>query len=64
MFGKLDEIEFRNTPFLYEALLSDGTVIHVMDGGKAIDLNGNSYTATYEYEDDGDLQQVSYWTKD
>ncbi len=60
----LDEIEFRDTPFRYEALLSDGTVIHVMDGGKAIDLNGNSYTATFEYEFDDDIVDVLYWERD
>ncbi len=59
----LDEIEFRPTPFYYEATLSDGTVIHVMADGKAVDLNGNTYTAVFEEDFDGEIEDVVCWVR-
>ncbi len=64
MLEELEEIEYKDSPFYYQATLSDGTVIHVMAEGKALDLNGNTYTATFEYDEDDDITDVKYWTRD
>ncbi len=59
----LTELEHRPIRYLYEATLSNGTVIFVKTDGTAVDEYGGTYTAINEFDSYGDLVQLG-WKED